>query len=364
MRKAINVSNKFYIGITIFLFLIIIIMAVFAGINESNGVMIGETITKNGKNYNKNADKIEYFAQNHVNGDCGIKCYNNGSNFNTETAECLIEKNSGRILFSMNASSKMYPASTTKIVTALAVIQNCDINKTVTVDDSAVGVEGSSIYLKTDEKIKIYDLLCGLMMRSGNDSAIALAIAVSGSVEKFAELLNDTAKKCGAKDSNFVNPHGLHNENHYTTALDLAYITASAYNNSVFCQIVSQKSHTFDRFGKPCVFYNKNKMLNLFSGANGVKTGYTKNSGRCLVSGAERENMQLISVVLNCSDMWNRSISLLKTGFDDFEMIDIELALTNNQASKTIEIDSDLDELLKLGTYPLKRDKSERLVLV
>ena len=266
---------------------------------------------------------------------------------NSGTAEVVIESTSRRALYQSNAQVKMYPASTTKVLTALCVLNNLPLDMLVTVPKEAEGVEGSSLYLIAGQRITVEDLLYGLMLRSGNDAAVTLAIATSGSVEEFARLMNETAVQCGATDSNFVNPHGLQDSNHWTTALDLALITASAYENTDFVRIT-----------------NKNKMLKLIDGANGVKTGFTKSSGRCLVSGAKRGDMQLISVVLNCGDMWNESVRLLEFGFDNYRMIPIDNALlTAGEHDVLINVKSSVDDRWRDVKYPLKRDGSERLVV-
>lgn len=236
------------------------------------------------------------------------------------SSEIVIEQSTGRILTGTNIHRKCEPASTTKILTAICVLENCDdLQKEITVPPEGVGVEGSSIYLKRGEKWKVIDLLYGLMLRSGNDSAVTLA-SLFGGIESFASLMNLTAIKCGAYESNFVNPHGLHHENHYTTAHDLAKITAYAYRNKTFVEIVSSKYHYYDYSGEKRCFVNKNKLLKVFDGANGVKTGYTKSSGRCLVFGAKRDDMQLISVVLNNADMWQRSCELVEKCFSEYKM--------------------------------------------
>ena len=220
---------------------------------------------------------------------------------NRESSAIVIEAESGRVLFSQNKDVKLFPASTTKVLTALTVLNNVDdIKKEVEIPDCAVGIEGSSIYLKKGDVRTVEELLYGLMLRSGNDSAVALAVITSGSVEEFVNKMNETAISVGAINSHFVNPHGLHDDNHYTTASDLAAITAKAFKNEIFRRIVSAKNVKFDdRY-----YQNKNKMLWNYEGANGVKTGYTKSSGRCLVSSAERDGMQLICVVLNHYGMW------------------------------------------------------------
>ncbi len=236
------------------------------------------------------------------------------------SAEIVMELNTNRVLYSSNSHTKKYMASTTKILTAIVVIESFDIDKTVTVSKETVGVEGSSIYLEVGEKLTVKDLLYGLMLRSGNDCAETLAVAVSGSISKFADLMNETARKIGAKDSNFMNPHGLHDDNHYTTAYDLALISCYAMKNPVFREIVSTKKiripHTTREYDR--ILVNKNKMLNEYEGANGIKTGFTKKAGRCLVSSCERNGMELVCVVLNSPPMFERSKSLLTDIFNKF----------------------------------------------
>ena len=249
----------------------------------------------------------------------------NQNNFNVvaytnSVSEIIMDVNSGRVLFENNAYEKKYMASTTKILTAICIIENCNISDVITVTDKTVGVEGSSIYLEVGEKLSVKDLLYGLMLRSGNDCAETLAVYCSGSIEKFSLLMNETAKKIGALNSNFVNPHGLHNDNHYTTAYDLALISRYALKNQDFRSIVATKAvkipfttKNYDRY-----LTNKNKMLKEFDGANGIKTGYTKKAGRCLVSSCLRNGLELICVVLNCPPMFERSKHLLTQSFDSY----------------------------------------------
>lgn len=236
----------------------------------------------------------------------------------------LIEASTGTVLKDENMNERCYPASTTKILTALVAIRLLPLDRVVTVDRRASGIEGSSIYLKAGQKITVEDLLYGMMLRSGNDAATALAIEACGSVEAFANIMNLTAKELGAKNSHFVNPHGLQDEEHYTTAYDLALITAAAYKCEAFRRIVSTKVRNITIDGEKVAIANKNKMLSLYEGANGVKTGYTTASGRCLVAAAKREGMQLISVTLNYPDMWNDSMRLLDYGFENFCLRPVE----------------------------------------
>lgn len=242
------------------------------------------------------------------------------ANANSSCSEIVLELNSGRILYQNNAFEKKYMASTTKILTAITVIENCNLSDIVTVTNKTVGVEGSSIYLEVGEKLSVKDLLYGLMLRSGNDCAETLAVYCCGSIEKFADLMNKTAQDIGAKYSNFVNPHGLHDDNHYTTAYDLGIISCYAMKNDDFREIVSTKSikipfstRNYDRY-----LVNKNKMLKDFEGSTGIKTGYTKKAGRCLVSSCLRDGMELICVVLNCPPMFERSKELLTNGFKNY----------------------------------------------
>ncbi len=240
---------------------------------------------------------------------------------NNDSAEIVMEINSKRVLHEKNIHNKMFMASTTKILTAITIIENMDLAKKVTVSKETIGVEGSSIYLEEGEILSVEDLLFGLMLRSGNDCAETLALACSGSIESFAELMNEMALKIGAKDSNFVNPHGLHDDNHYTTAYDLALISAYAIKNPDFERIVSTKKAIIPFTTKETkrVLINKNKMLSNFDGATGIKTGYTKNAGRCLVTSAKRKNLELVCVVLNCYDMWEKSTLLLNNCFDNYK---------------------------------------------
>nr|MBO4517790.1 D-alanyl-D-alanine carboxypeptidase [Clostridia bacterium] len=248
------------------------------------------------------------------------------ADFNAGTSsEIVMEASTLRVLSENNAHEKKYMASTTKIMTAIVVIENCDIEEEITVGANTVGIEGSSIYLEAGEKLTVKDLLYGLMLRSGNDCAETLAVHLSGSIEEFAALMNKTAEKIGAKNSRFVNPHGLHDDNHYTTAYDLALISCYAIKNPVFKEIVSTQKTTipFTTRNTKRVLLNKNKMLKEFDGATGIKTGYTKKAGRCLVSSCNRNGMELVSVVLNCGPMFERSKTILQKGFDEYKMYNL-----------------------------------------
>lgn len=250
------------------------------------------------------------------------------SAYTVSSGECVMEVSTGRVLSEYSSDKKLPMASTTKILTALTVIENFDLDKEITVPKKATGVEGSSIYLREGEKLTVKELLYGLMLRSGNDCAECLAISLVDR-SKFIALMNETARKAGAINSNFVNPHGLHDKNHYTTAHDLAKITCRALKNSVFKEICSTKRIKIsnDGYDYDRVLINKNKLLFNYDGATGVKTGFTKKAGRCLVSSANRNGMEVVSVVINSPQMWERSTELLDNAFNSYSLVKIVDAL-------------------------------------
>lgn len=290
--------------------------------------------------------------------------YNVVNAANQSSSEIIMEVNSKRVLHAINEHEQKYMASTTKILTAIVIIENCDLNEEIVITDKTVGVEGSSIYLEAGEKLKIKHLLYGLMLRSGNDCAETLALHCSGSIDNFANLMNETAKKIGASNSNFVNPHGLHNDNHYTTAYDLALISCYAMQNKTFREIVSTKVITIPfttrEYDRKLV--NKNKMLNEFEGSNGIKTGYTKKAGRCLVSSCNRNGMELVCVVLNCPPMFEKSKELLSGAFENYNNYKV---IESDNILDFIEIDN-CEEKCAVGLntdiiLPLKKDEFENL---
>lgn len=228
--------------------------------------------------------------------------------------ECVMEVNSRRVLYESHGDLRLPMASTTKILTCITVLESCNaLDETIIIPPEAAGVEGSSVYLKAGEEYTVKDLLYGLMLRSGNDCATALALHCSGSVANFSAKMNETAQKAGALSSNFENPHGLPASEHYTTAHDLSLITAYAMQNQTFREIVATQYY------RPRNWKNKNKMLTLYQGGIGVKTGYTKEAGRCLVSAAERNGMTLVCVALSCPTTYERSAVLLNDAFDSYE---------------------------------------------
>ena len=226
----------------------------------------------------------------------------------------LMDASTGRVLYEKNADDRSLIASTTKIMTALVVCEQCNVLDRMRIPPEAVGIEGSSMYLQEGEVLTIQELLYGLMLHSGNDAAVALAIYCGGTVEGFAELMNDKARQLGMDDSHFENPNGLDAPGHYSTARDLAVLAAYAMKNPIFCKTVSTKSIAIgDRYLR-----NHNKLLWQVDGADGIKTGYTRAAGRILVSSAVREGRRLVAVTINAPDDWNDHAALLELGFAGF----------------------------------------------
>jgi D-alanyl-D-alanine carboxypeptidase (penicillin-binding protein 5/6) len=274
----------------------------------------------------------------------------------------LIDGNSGRILYEKNSHEKMPMASTTKIMTALVAIENGKLEDKVNIKKTGVGIEGSSIYLRDGEIISLRDLLYGLMLRSGNDAAVSIADHVGQGVDNFIDLMNKKAEEVGAVNTNFMNPHGLPNDNHYTTAYDLALITREALKHEEFKDIVKAKTWTAKR-DENNYFYNKNQTLWEYEGGDGVKTGYTMRAGRCLVSSATRKGMQLIAVVLNAGDWFNDNYKLLNYGFEKYTSY---IIYDKNQYMTKVPIVNGKKEYVFLVaenslTYPLKEGEKSKV---
>ncbi len=232
----------------------------------------------------------------------------------------LIEANSGEVLYEKNAEDKAYPASITKIMTALLAIENGDLDKKVKVSQNAAGVEGSSIYLAKGEKISLRDLVYGLMLRSGNDAAIAISETIGGKTDNFVMMMNKRARELGAFDTHFMNPNGLHDPEHYTTAKDMALIAKAAMKNEEFKKIAATKNWVTDRGeGKYNYFYNKNKVIYQYQGGTGIKIGYTKAAGRTLVASSERDGMALICVVMNAPNWFQDTYKLMDYAYCQYE---------------------------------------------
>ena len=235
----------------------------------------------------------------------------------------VMEASTGRVVYEKDADTRRGMASTTKIMTALCAIEAAELTEVITVAKEAEGVEGSSVYLKAGDRLTLSDLLDALMLESANDAATAIAVGVSGSVEAFAELMNKKANELGLRDTHFTNPHGLSDSEHYTTARDLARLAAAAMENPVFRQTVSKQTGQISLGDSTRFLRNHNKMLRIYEGACGVKTGFTKACGRCLVSAAQRDGMTLVAVTLNAPDDWNDHKALLDMGFSSLERVEL-----------------------------------------
>ncbi len=228
----------------------------------------------------------------------------------------LVDGETGRVLYEKNADSQSLIASTTKIMTALIVCEQCNVLDRIRIPQAAVGIEGSSMYLAAGEVLTIQELLYGLMLQSGNDAAVALAIYCGGTVEGFAELMNDKARNLGMTGSHFVNPNGLDAPGHYSTARDLAVLAAYAMDNPIFSQTVSAKTVTVGQRH----LRNHNKLLWQVEGADGVKTGYTRAAGRILVSSAVRNGRRIVAVTINDPNDWADHAALLNEGFSRYQI--------------------------------------------
>lgn len=257
---------------------------------------------------------------------------NSGSLSVSAQAAILIDGTFGISLWEQNADARLPMASTTKIMTALTALRHAESDERVTVTPEAVGIEGSSIYLTAGEKLSLSDLLYALLLQSANDAAVAIAVHIGGSIAGFAELMNAEAERLDLHDTHFVNPHGLDDPEHYTTARELATITKSALEVPLIRQIVGTVKKTIPLNGQADarLLVNHNKLLRTYEGAIGVKTGYTKKSGRCLISAAERDGTCLIAVTLNAPDDWRDHSAMLDHGFAQY--ISHSLCSTGNGA--------------------------------
>ena len=285
--------------------------------------------------------------------------------YSSAKAMTVMEAGSKRVLYSKNNQQKLPMASTTKIMTAITAIENAkDFDTRFEISPKAVGVSGTSIYLRKGETLSLRELLYGLMLVSGNDASVAIGEHVGGNVKNFIDLMNKTALKIGAKNSHFDNTHGLDSPTHYTTAYDLALITSYALANPIFKEIVSTKNIRIESGeGKTRYLKNKNRLLNSFTGCNGVKTGFTDDAGRCLVSSAERNGMTLVSVVLNCGPMFEECSSLMERGFSEYKLF---FFFFDYQLPKTIKVENGREEEVEIYTkghyfYPLRDDELNKI---
>lgn len=236
-----------------------------------------------------------------------------------------MEMETGRVLYEYNMHERLPMASTTKVMTALLALELGNPEDRVTCSENAFGVSGTSIYLSKGETLPLSDMLLGLMLASGNDAAVAIGEHIAGTTDAFVAMMNARAKVIGAGNTRFANPHGLPDQNHYTTAFDLTLIAREAMRNEAFRELVSTtranipwEGRTYDRQLK-----NKNRLLTSYPGATGIKTGYTSKAGRCLVFGAARDGMELVGVVLGCSDWFDESERLLDHCFQAYNMVSV-----------------------------------------
>ena len=243
----------------------------------------------------------------------------------TASAAILMDYTTGKILYQKNAYERRFPASTTKILTAIVAIEKGNLKKIITADATAAKTDGSSIWLKAGERQTLKDLLYGILLNSGNDACVAVADSLAGSEKRFTSWMNTKAYEIGAKDSHFANSNGLPNPVHFTTAYDLSLITRYAMKNPVFAEIVRTKRKTIPWPGRDYdrVMINHNKLLWRYEYADGVKTGYTLEAGKCLVSSATKDNHRLIAVVLNSRDMYGASQRSSDYGFSHYQLLSL-----------------------------------------
>lgn len=246
----------------------------------------------------------------------------------TNSRSCVvIDRNTNSILYGKNEKQKRKMASTTKIMTSTIIIENCNLNDTIEISKKAAGTGGSRLGLKTGDKITVRDLLYGLMLRSGNDAAVALAEYAGGSIEGFAELMNKKASALGLTNTHFETPHGLDSDKHYTTAYELAILSNYALNNATFAQIVGTREYTITINGYPKQLSNTNELLGNFEGIYGIKTGFTNGANRCLVTACKRNDMDIICVVLGADTKKFRtqdSVKLINYIFNNFKPVNIK----------------------------------------
>ncbi len=245
----------------------------------------------------------------------------------------IIDRSSRQIIYGKSEKEQCKMASTTKIMTCIIVLENANLHDTIIVSSKSAGTGGSRLGLSTNDDVTVENLLYGLMLRSGNDAAVALAEHVGGSIEGFATLMNKKAHELGLSSTHFVTPHGLDNDEHYTTAFDLAILTDYALKNETFAKIVNTKTITISINGYSKTISNTNELLGNLNGVYGVKTGFTNGANRCLVTACKRGDLDIICVVLGCDTKKNRtqdSVKLINYAFNNFSMVNIDEFIINN----------------------------------
>lgn len=277
----------------------------------------------------------------------------------SQTSTIVMDIDSGRILYENNANQRKLIASTTKILTAILVLENLDINKEITVGKEVLKMYGTNIYIQVGEKMKAIDLLYGLLLRSGNDAAVVLAIATSGSEENFVKLMNEKAQKIGMSNSTFSNPHGLDEETkNYSTAHDMALLSSYAYKNKTYREIVSTKKYVATMLDKTYLWYNRNKLLSQYKYCTGGKNGYTPAAGKTLVTTATKDGLNLTIVTLNDGDIYSTHKKLYEKTFSEYQNYTIV-------DKENFNIPSDTKEktyyIKKSFSYPLKEQETEKI---
>ena len=290
-----------------------------------------------------------------------------------------IDRESKAVLFGKNENQKVPMASTTKIMTAIVLLENLGVNNSLNLNSKvevckqAGAIGGSRLGLKTGDKVSVNDLLYGLMLCSGNDAAIQIAVSVAGSVQEFANLMNNKAKELGLENSHFITPHGLDEQEHYTTAYELALIADYALKNEKLAQVVKTKSYTVSINGNSKTITNTNELLGYLDGVNGVKTGFTNGAGRCLVTSVERDGFNIITVVLGADTKKFRtkdSINLIEYTYDNYELVNLEELIKKKfdewqkinkkriyiYKGKQETVDTSIEDY-KYKIYPIKKDK-------
>jgi D-alanyl-D-alanine carboxypeptidase (penicillin-binding protein 5/6) len=286
----------------------------------------------------------------------------------TARSAVLLDRATGRILFSKNAHEQLPVASTTKIMTAVLALESGKMHQAVKVSEYAASVGGSGVDLEPGEEKTLEELVYGLILRSGNDAATAIAEHLSGSVEKFAEKMTKRARELGATRTNFVNPHGLHHDEHYSTAYDMAIITAHAYSLPKFREICFTREIKISWPGRPYdrLLRNQNRLLVMYKGADGVKTGWTTPAGRCFVGSVTRDGWQLLSVVLKAPQMWEDTILMFDFGYTHYRW---HTVMTAGQPVLTVEVKNGVADRVTLVAgrevgLPLKENEAEVLRFV
>lgn len=291
----------------------------------------------------------------------------------------VLDRESKSIIYGKNEQKKTKMASTTKVMTSLIVIENANLNDIVEISAKAAGTGGSKLKIKKGDKISVKDLLYGLMLRSGNDAAVALAEYVGGSINGFAELMNKKANDIGLENTHFVTPHGLDSEEHYTTPYELAILTDYALKNEIFAKIVQTKTCNISINGYSRTISNTNELLGNLNGVYGVKTGFTNGAGRCLVTAIKRDNLDVICVVLGADTKKDRtqdSIKLIEYTFNNFKKVNIEEKIVEefnkwkNINEERINIEKGVSDVIKieleeynLKKYPIKNNTEDKILI-